>query len=135
MCFFLLCQLAEITCVSAPAPLYNCVCCPPPRSPTPCWRIAVGTTSTSVLTRSWGSSILRLCLTAKPKAPTCWRFSLWMVGSQRGQANMDSPTLVRKTDTAQSSLRLNCPDCCGVFAWYCYVLCLSVKNRNFSKLS
>lgn len=55
-----------------------------------------------------------------------------MAGSQHGLENMDSPTLVSMTDTAQPALELM------VKFWllwcfcslYCYVSCLSVKNSN-----
>ena len=107
-CSSLLSKLAVIKCILASNPLHNCVWSnhPPPRSPTPCWRIAAETTSIFVLIQSWDSSTHRLCLTGRPKAHTCWRFSPWMAGNQHGQANTDSPTLVSKTSITQTSLQL-----------------------------
>lgn len=88
---------------------FSCICpnVPPSRYPTPYWRIVVGTTSISVLTQNWDSSTHRLCLTVRPKAPTYWKFSLWMAGNLHGLGNMDSRTLVSNTHTAQNSLWLN----------------------------
>lgn len=76
------------------------------RSRTLCWRIAAGTTSFSVLIRSWDSSTRRPCLTVRPKARTCWRFSQWTVRSLQGLANMDNPTLVREAGQISTKVQV-----------------------------